>query len=240
HVHGAERGAPEVRLVRRGTDPPDVLGCDVPAHRLLAERARLVDLLAHPAEGAQLPPTGDRGGPAVDLQVLEAVVAHAYAEGPLPVGGLEVGLPQVRRLEDVPVAVDYRRLGRHRVLSHGGLRLAGFQQGAQLGTRSRQQLGGGSQIDATGARVAGDQRSGADDAAGSDLHSLPHHGVGADDAVGLDRALAQDYTVRPEKAVILDLRVVTHDTSGLDDHVPSETREWLHHHALVNETVLAQ
>ena len=128
HVHGAERRAPEVGLVRRGTDSPHVLGCDVPAHRLLAERPRLVDLLAHPAEGAQLTPAGDRGGPAVDLQVLEAVVAHADAECPLPVGGLEIGLPQIRWLQDVPVAVDYRRLDRHRVLSQGA-RASGLPAG---------------------------------------------------------------------------------------------------------------
>src|SRR5258707_10921723 len=97
--------------------------------------------------------------------------------------------------------------------------LAGFQQGAQLGTGSRQHLGGGSQVDAAGTSVAGDQRPRADDAAARDPHPLPHHGVGADDAVGLDGALAQNHAMRPEEAVILDLGMVTHHASGLDDHV---------------------
>jgi hypothetical protein len=48
--------------------------------------------------------------------MLEAVVAHVYPERPVAIGGLQVGLPQTRRFEDVPVAVDHERLGRHRVL----------------------------------------------------------------------------------------------------------------------------
>src|SRR5438445_15652 len=116
HVHGAERGAPEVRMLRRGTDPADVMGRNISAHRALPELPRLVDPLAHAAEGAELARTGDRGAPAVDLQVLEAVVAHAYPERPGAIGGLQVGLPQIRRLEDVAVAVDHAIPGRHRVL----------------------------------------------------------------------------------------------------------------------------
>ncbi len=34
--------------------------------------------------------------------------------------------------------------------------------------------------------------------------------------------------------------MVAHDTAGLDDHVVAETREWLHHHVLVDEAVLPQ
>ena len=81
--------------------------------------------------------------------------------------------------------------------------LTGFYQGAQLGTRSRQQLRGGGQIDAAGASVAGDQRTCANDAAGRDRHTRPHRGVGADDAVGLDGRIPQDHAMRPEKTVIL-------------------------------------
>src|SRR6266851_3309278 len=67
HVHGAERRSPKVRLLRRGTDPADLLGCDLSAHRALAELPRLVDALAHPPEGAELPLPSDRGALAVDL-----------------------------------------------------------------------------------------------------------------------------------------------------------------------------
>jgi hypothetical protein len=45
--------------------------------------SRLVDPLAHTAEGALLTLTSDRGRPAVDLQLFEAVVAHPSAERPL-------------------------------------------------------------------------------------------------------------------------------------------------------------
>jgi hypothetical protein len=67
HVHGAERRSPKVRLLRRGTDPADLLVCNLPAHRALAELPRLVDALAHPPEGAELALTSDRGALTVDL-----------------------------------------------------------------------------------------------------------------------------------------------------------------------------
>ena len=70
---------------------------------------RLVDPLAHPAERAELARAGERGALAVDLEVLEAVVAHADADRAVAIGGLEVGLPQIGRLEDVAVAVDHER-----------------------------------------------------------------------------------------------------------------------------------
>src|SRR5205823_6915652 len=116
HVHGAERRATEVRLFRRGTDTADLRERDVPAQRALAQLPRLVDPLAHAAERAELARAGNRGGPAVDQEMLEAVVAHAYPERPVAIGGFQVGLPQTRRFEDVAVAVDHERLGRHRVL----------------------------------------------------------------------------------------------------------------------------
>src|SRR6266542_4992643 len=116
HVHGAERGAAEVRLIRRETDAADVLRRDVPAHRAIAQFPRLVDPLAHPAERAELARAGDRGAPAVDLQEFEAVVTHAYPERPVAIGGFQVALPQIRRFKDVAVAVDHELVDRHRVL----------------------------------------------------------------------------------------------------------------------------
>src|SRR5205823_9447377 len=112
HVHGAERRATEVRLLRRGTDAADLRERHVPAQRALAQLPRLVDPLAHAAERAELDRAGNHGGPAVDQEMLEAVVAHAYAERPVAIGGIQVGLSQNRRLEDVAVALDYERLGR--------------------------------------------------------------------------------------------------------------------------------
>src|SRR6185312_4462610 len=50
--------------------------------------------------------------------------------------------------------------------------LAAFHERAQLGAGSRQHLGGGSQVDAAGPSVAGDQRPRADDAAARDPHLL--------------------------------------------------------------------
>src|SRR5437879_824501 len=116
HVHGAERGAAEVRLVRRGTEAADVLRRVFPAHRAIAQFPRLVDPLAHPAERAELARAGDRRAPAVDLPELEDVVTHAYPEGPVAIGGFQVALPQIRRFKDVAVAVDQELVGRHRVL----------------------------------------------------------------------------------------------------------------------------
>src|SRR5262245_26287237 len=113
HVHGAERGASEIRLLRCGTDAAHLLGRDLPAHRALAELARLVDPLAHPTERAELARASDRGRPAVDEEVLEAVLADADAERSIAIRRLQVGLPQIGRLEDVAIAVDNERVGRH-------------------------------------------------------------------------------------------------------------------------------
>src|SRR5262249_22778217 len=103
-------------LLRRGTDPPDLVGSDLPPHRALPELPRLVDALAHSSEGAELALTSDGGALAVDLQILEAVVAHADAQGPVAIGRLEVRFPQIRRFKNVPVAIDHERFGRHHVL----------------------------------------------------------------------------------------------------------------------------
>ncbi len=46
--------------------------------------------------------------------------------------------------------------------------------------------------------------------------------------------------MRSEETVILDLGMVTHHASGLDDHVAAEPREGLHHDVLVDETVLPE
>src|SRR5262249_38640911 len=79
HVQGAERGTAEIRLLRRGTDATHLLWCHLTAHRALAKLARLVDPLAHAPERAELARASNRGRPAVDEQLLEAVVADADA-----------------------------------------------------------------------------------------------------------------------------------------------------------------
>src|SRR5262249_29137771 len=119
HDHGAERGAAEIRLLRRGTDATPILWRHLPAHGAPTNLARFVDPLAHATERAELARASDRGRPAVDEQLLEAVVADADAERPIPILRIEVGFPQIRRLEDVAIAVDYERVGRHGFLRLG-------------------------------------------------------------------------------------------------------------------------
>src|SRR5262245_23506999 len=111
HVHGAERGPAEVGLLRPRADPAHLLGTDLAAHRPLAQLPRLVDPLAHAAQCAQLAGAGQGGSPAVDLQVFIAVVADPDPDGTGPVAGLEVLLPEIGRLEDVPVAINDHREG---------------------------------------------------------------------------------------------------------------------------------
>src|SRR5262249_6229742 len=72
--------------------------------------------LAHSSEGAELALPSDGRALAVDLQILEAVVAHADAQGPVAIGGLEVGFPQIRRFEGVAVAIDHEGFGLHHLL----------------------------------------------------------------------------------------------------------------------------
>ena len=115
HIHRAERGAFEIRLFGRRTKSADFLGRDVAAHRAFAELARLLDSLAHAAERRELAGARDRGGPPIDQQLLEAVVGDADAERAVAIDRLQVGLPEVRRLEDVPIAIDHERSG-HRIL----------------------------------------------------------------------------------------------------------------------------
>src|SRR5262249_18897792 len=116
HVHGAECRAAKVGLLRRGTNPSDLVGRALPPHGPLPELARLVDALAHSSEGAELALTSDGGALAVDLQILEAVIAYADAQGPAAIGGLEVRFPQIWRFENVAVAIDHERFGCHHVL----------------------------------------------------------------------------------------------------------------------------
>src|SRR5206468_4077000 len=71
HVHGAEGGAAQVGLLRRGPDAPDLIGRDLPAHLAIAELLGLVDPLAHAAEGPELARPRDGGGPAVDRALSE-------------------------------------------------------------------------------------------------------------------------------------------------------------------------
>src|SRR4030095_13561364 len=104
-----------MRLVRRGGDAANVLRRHLSPHRALAELLRLVDPLAHAAEGTQLALACDRRTLPFDLQDLEAVVAHTDAKRAVAIGGLEKGLPQIGRFEDVAVTVDHE-LGGHRVL----------------------------------------------------------------------------------------------------------------------------
>src|SRR5262249_1394262 len=84
---------------------------DLPPHRALPELPRLVDALAHSSEGTELALTRDGGALAVDLQILEAVVAYADAQGPVAIGRLEVRFPQIRRFEHGSGAIDPERLG---------------------------------------------------------------------------------------------------------------------------------
>jgi hypothetical protein len=106
HVHGAERGAAQVGLLRSRANPPSLFRTDLTAHGSLAQPPRLVHPLAHAAQGAELAGAGQGGALAVDLQILVTVVADPDADRATAVAGLEILLPQVGRLEDVPVAVD--------------------------------------------------------------------------------------------------------------------------------------
>jgi len=54
----------------------------------------------------------------VDEQDLDALVVAVDADGPLPVRRLEVALPGIARLQDMPVGVDGQRL-HCRVGCHG-------------------------------------------------------------------------------------------------------------------------
>ena len=87
-VAGGSRGSPRARIsprIARSRRSP-----------------RLVDALCPSRPGCRAGPArGDRCALAVDLEILEAVVAHPDADRAVAVGGLEVLLPQIRRLEDV-------------------------------------------------------------------------------------------------------------------------------------------
>src|SRR4029450_5431673 len=106
-VHGADPGAPQVLALRVRADPAHLLGTDLPAHGALAQVLGLVDTFSHPAQVAELPRPWEAGALAVDLEILEGVVAHADANRPVAVARLEVLLPQIGRLEDMPVAIDH-------------------------------------------------------------------------------------------------------------------------------------
>ena len=92
--------APQARVVEIGE-----------AGALARRRGNLADQVHRAEAGGQVPPH-HLGGLAVDLQVLEAVWILAHAEGMVAVGGLEVAVPQVGRLEDVPVRVDRAVVGK--------------------------------------------------------------------------------------------------------------------------------
>ena len=96
-------------------DAPHLLGTDLAAHGALAQVLGLVDTLPHPAQCAELAGPGQHGALAVDLEVLEGVVADADADRAVAVARLEVLLPQIRRLEDMPVAIDQHGIRAHRV-----------------------------------------------------------------------------------------------------------------------------
>src|SRR5262249_13884930 len=81
---------------------------------------------AHPAERAKLARPRQHGALAGDLEILEAVVANADADRAVAVSGLEIFLPEVGRLEDVPIAVDD-----HRACVHVGLLLRDRGIGSQ-------------------------------------------------------------------------------------------------------------
>ena len=115
HVHGAERRAPQVRLLRPWANSPHILGTHVASHRGLAEIPGLVHLLAHAAEGAELANARELRALAIDLEVLVAVVAHADPDRAVSDFRLEVLLPQIGRLQDVSVAVDHGVVCVHRV-----------------------------------------------------------------------------------------------------------------------------
>ena len=116
HVHGAEPGPPQVRALRVRADAPHLLGTDLAAHGALAQVLGLVDTLSHPAQVAELPRPWEDGALAVDLEILEGVVADADANRAVAVARLEVLLPQIGRLEDVPVAIDQHGVRGHRAL----------------------------------------------------------------------------------------------------------------------------
>src|SRR5262249_6548085 len=106
HVHGAEGGAAEVGLVRPGLHAAHAVVGDLAVHRAVAERARLVDALAHAAERGELTWSSDGRRAPVDQQGLEAIAADEDAKRPVAIRGLEVALPQIGWLQDVAVAVD--------------------------------------------------------------------------------------------------------------------------------------
>jgi len=111
HVHGAERGAAQIGLLPPRTNPAPLVRTDRAAHGPLPQAPRLVHPLAHAAQRAELAGSGQGGAPAVDLQILVAVITDPDRDRAAAVAGLEILLPQVGRLEDVPVAIDDHRAG---------------------------------------------------------------------------------------------------------------------------------
>jgi hypothetical protein len=108
HVHGAEGGSAEVGLLGSGPDPAHLLRTNLAAQGALAHLPGVLHSLAHAAQGAELARTGQGGALACDLEVLVAVVADADPERAVAVARLEMLLPEIGWLEDVPIAIDDR------------------------------------------------------------------------------------------------------------------------------------
>src|SRR6516165_1382967 len=86
-IHAAERGLACVGSIRVKLDRSDIW-------------------VAHGAQGRGEASAAELRSLPSDLELLEPVLVHDDAQGPLAVFRFEIGLPQVRRLQNVPIGVD--------------------------------------------------------------------------------------------------------------------------------------
>ncbi len=118
HHHRAEGRALQVGVLRLRREHPHLLGLCVAAHRALAQLPGVLDLLAHAAERAEQAGRSHLGALAIDLEIFEAVVADADAHRAVAILRIDVFFPEVRRLEDMSVAIDHHFFGLHGINSH--------------------------------------------------------------------------------------------------------------------------
>jgi hypothetical protein len=112
HVHRAEGRALEVGVFQLGLLVAQFLrapGVD----ELVTAPQRLVDHFAHSANRSELPLARQPGGLSRDFHILVTVVTDAKPNSPIAIFAFDVFLPQIRRLEDMAVRVDYHRFALH-------------------------------------------------------------------------------------------------------------------------------
>src|ERR1700677_4166143 len=105
HVHGAEGSAFQVGFLGLGLAVAQLFRT-ARVDSAFAAAACLFDLLAHAAEGAELPLAGQFGPAPVNFEKFVAVVIDFDVDSAIAIARLEIGFPQIGRLKDMTVRIN--------------------------------------------------------------------------------------------------------------------------------------